>query len=248
MKKLILLFFLFIVNLYSMTLESSYKITFGLLGTLGNANTILSKSDKSYYIRMEAYTVGLAKTLSNNRKEVYESRGKIVNGILLPSEYKKTRINNSYTKTKKFTFDHNNKKVYLEKNHYEFETNSSTNSKETYKFYAQNDILTLYFNILELIQNKSDNKMVFYAIGGKEENGRIDVEKLQGEKKQKVLNFLEVSKSETVLKVTINQKIFSSKNGELFLSIDKDNLCSLAVLKDVILFGDIKGSRITSMN
>lgn len=248
MDRVLVLLFLFYFNLFAETLQSSYKVSFGVFGTLGNATTIFKKYDDSYYIRMEADTVGLAKVLSNNRKEVYESRGKIVDGVLQPTEYKKIRINNKYTKIKKFTFDHSNKKVYLEKNHYEFKTNKTDYSKEIYQFYANNDILTLYFNILELIKIHTTDAMIFHAIGGKKENGRVDVIKLHGEEQVKSADFLGVSESETILKVIINQKIFSSSKGELLLSIGDDNLCSIAVLKDVILFGDIKGTKTQSMN
>ena len=238
---------LFTFSLMGTTLQSRYKITFGLFGTLGYATTTLNKIDETYYIRMEVKSVGLAKVLSGNRKEIYESRGKVVKGILVPELYKKTKSNNRYTKIKKFTFDHNNSQVLLEKNSYNVSTKKSENSKETYKFYAKNDILTLYFNILELIKTSDSTQMVFHAIGGKKENGRIDIQKLQGEQKEKIEKLLGVD-SESILKVTINQKIFSSKNGELFISISTDNLCSHALLKDVILFGDIKGSKIPLKN
>lgn len=247
MKILITLLLLFYSNLYADSYKSKYEITFGIFGTLGYATTVLNKTDQTYYIKMEANSVGLAKVLSNNRNEIYESGGKVIDGVLVPRFYKKTKTNNRYIKIKHFTFDHKNKKVYLEKNEYNYSTKESTNSKEEYKFYANNDILTLYFNILELIKISESNHMVFHAIGGKKENGRIDVEKLQEKEKLKTQELLE-TKSDTLLKVTINQKIFSSKKGELFISIGDDNLCSIALLKDVILFGDIKGIKLSSMN
>ena len=44
-----------------------------------------------------------------------------------------------------------------------------------------------------------------------------------------------------ILVVIINQKIFSSKRGELYINLDDDGICTSAVLKDVIFFGDIRG-------
>ncbi len=41
--------------------------------------------------------------------------------------------------------------------------------------------------------------------------------------------------------VYINQKIFSSDRGELWIAFNDKNECETAALKDVILFGDIKG-------
>ncbi len=121
---------LFSSSIFGKTVQATYNISFGFFGKLGNATTILNKTDDSYYIRMEARTVGLAKALSGNRVELYESKGKVLNGILVPYEYKKTKSNNSYIKVKKFIFDHINKKVILEKNEYYKDGKKFTNSKE----------------------------------------------------------------------------------------------------------------------
>jgi len=45
--------------------------------------------------------------------------------------------------------------------------------------------------------------------------------------------------------VFINQKIFASKRGELYLDLNDDGICTKAVLKDVIFFGDIRGKLIS---
>lgn len=239
--RIIFLSLISVLSLFGITQKSSYDIKFDIVGTLGNVQMTFVKDHNSYYIRMDAKTVGFAKVLSNGREEIYESKGRIINGILIPKEYKKTKINNKYKKVKKFTFDHTNKKVFLENNNYSKSTNKSNNSKEPYKFYAKNDILSLYFNILELIKTSNKDKMFFNAIGGKKDNGRIDIEKLTGEKRDSALEYLDARNDLIVLKVTINQKIFSSEKGELLIAIDQKNMCTIAVLKDVILFGDIKG-------
>ena len=41
--------------------------------------------------------------------------------------------------------------------------------------------------------------------------------------------------------VTIYQKIFASKEGKLYIVLNSEGIAKKAVLKDVIMFGDIVG-------
>jgi hypothetical protein len=44
--------------------------------------------------------------------------------------------------------------------------------------------------------------------------------------------------------VIIHQKIFASNRGELMLAIGKDGIVEKAVLKDLVMFGDLVAKRI----
>ena len=46
------------------------------------------------------------------------------------------------------------------------------------------------------------------------------------------------------LTAIIHQKIFSSSKGELILSIDEAGITQKAMLKDVMMFGDILAERV----
>ena len=50
-----------------------------------------------------------------------------------------------------------------------------------------------------------------------------------------------LGKDDELLLVTLNQKIFASKNGEFMINIDKNYVCDRLVLKDVLLYGDLYG-------
>ena len=45
------------------------------------------------------------------------------------------------------------------------------------------------------------------------------------------------------VKVVLNEPIFSSSKGELLIYLDSDGLAVKAVLEDVLLFGDIVGTK-----
>ena len=46
--------------------------------------------------------------------------------------------------------------------------------------------------------------------------------------------------------VLLNKRIFASKNGEMYIDLNDDGICTNAVLKDVLMFGDIRG-KMTSL-
>ncbi len=46
------------------------------------------------------------------------------------------------------------------------------------------------------------------------------------------------------MKVVVNDDIFASDKGELLINLRDDGLCTQAILKDVLFFGDIRGEMI----
>ncbi len=241
MKKILVI--ILPIYLFSVELQNNYEISFGIFGTLGKAKTYINRDEKRYNIIVEAYADGFAKYLSNYRKETYESKGIVKDNLLYPIEYKKIKSTYSYTKVKKYIFDHENQKVIIEKDDFYKDTNETISSKEEYKYYAQNDILSLYFNIINLIKDETKEHLIFNAIGAKEDNGRVDIIKPNSEDIEEIKNLMEIY-TDNFLRVKINQKIFSSSDGEMIINIDKDNNCNKVILKDVLLFGDIIAEKI----
>ena len=210
---------------------------------MGQAHTSLNKNTDHYEIKVEAFTQGFAKFLSNNRQEVYESKGKVIGDILYPLEFKKVKSTNRYHKTKKYIFDHKNKKVFLYKNDFNKDTNETSSSEEEFGYYAKNDILSLYFNLINIIKYEDKSHMVFYAVGAKENDGKVDIIKPDSDDLIQIKELMELDK-DLFLQVRINQNIFSSSDGEMIINIGNDNICNKAILKDVLLFGDITAVKV----
>lgn len=236
MKKIVLLLVVLSQILSAKVLTASYAVSFGIFQTMGVADARFEiKEDQTYTIHIEAKTTGIAKVLSGNRVEIYESRGRVKNGKLIPDTYSKVRQTNSKKVTKIYTFDHNDKVVWKET------IEGNERNKEQYDFYANEDILTLFFNIGTYTQSRQDR--VFYAIGGNGKDGRIDVVYPKSKVLQEMKKELEMEDGD-FLKVILNDRIFSSANGELLINLGSDGLCDKAVLEDVLLFGDIVGVRV----
>ena len=82
-------------------------------------------------------------------------------------------------------------------------------------------------------------------MGAKEDDGRVDIEKPEGAELEKMKEFMKMD-IDSFLKVSINQNIFSSEKGEMLINVDKNNICNKAVLKDVLLFGDIVATKVNN--
>ncbi len=239
MKRLIFLLFLLLGTAFSESMYATYKIEYGIFGKMGVSDAYLSKKDGRYEIKMVAKATGLAKVLSGGRVEIYGSRGKIVDGRLVPDRFTKDIKRSNKRRIKVYTFDHEAKKVvFHEKNFRDDKLKDEKN--ETLPYYADNDILSLYFNVAAII-GSCDNPFAkdLKAVGAEKKTGRVRVETITGEDAKKLGKSL--GEEPCYLKVTIFQKLFGSKGGELYLSMDENFVVQKALLKDVIMFGDIRG-------
>ena len=226
---------------FAENISVKYAVKFGIFGEIGVANATLVKDEakKTYEITLDAKTTGLTNSISGNRREYFHSKGKIVGNTLVPDIYTHEVNRNKKGKErisrKIFTFDHANLAVNLKRESgYKGEKMDISNEKLGY--YAQNDLLSLFFNFSKL--QHSSNKFYTTAVGAKNENGRIDIIIPQDRQKTAVQNELESEFDPYI--VFINQKIFSSARGELYLSLNERGYANKAILKNVLLFGDIR--------
>jgi len=224
-------------------LNVKYKVSFGVLGQMGIADARLETKGDKYTIDIKMKATGLAKTLSKNRKERHISKGHVVNGMYISDSYKVVKSYGKKHIEKLYTIDHKKKKVkkeYLSKKNGKIKKEEHT----VLDFYSKNDLLTLYFNLSKLIQNKGKAGMyTLTAVGAERQKGTVKVyipkdKELKGYKK--ILG----EGDYWYMTAIIYQKIFSSNKGELMLAVGKDGVSQKAVLKDLIMFGDLVAERI----
>lgn len=238
--------FLFVSFAFCQDISVKYVVKFGIFGEIGMAEARLKTDEinKTYEIILEAKTTGLTNSLSGNRREYFNSKGRIVNSFLIPNIYvhevNRNKKNKEKIERKTFTFNHDNKIINLKKEKgFKNETLEIT-TDENLDFYTQNDLLSLFFNFSKL--NKVGNKFYTTAVGAKNENGRIDIIIPQDNEKIAIQEELQSQFDPYI--VYINQKIFSSSRGELYLSLNEKGYANKAILKDVLFFGDIVGELI----
>lgn len=225
------------------TVEVAYRVSFGILGEIGIAKAHIERDQERYRIQIEGISTGFARTLSRNRQEKQISEGHIVKGVLLPDRYIVLRTFANKIIRKSYTINHLDKSVVrlVEKRE---NGRLVFKEKKRLNFYAPNDLLTLYFNLAELIPDKERGASYrFRALGAEKQGG--DVEVVVADRERRALYAKELgSGGYWYLTAIIHQKIFSSSRGELMLSVDDKGITQKAILKDVLLFGDIRAVRI----
>ena len=246
MKKslfILVLVFIFISQIQAKVLDVSYEVSFGMFGKLGITDARLETKGDRYTIDIKMKAKGLAKTLSKNRKERHVSKGYIVNGMYISDSYKVVKSYGEKHIEKHYIIDHKSKKVKKEY----LRTRSGKIEKDEHTvldFYSENDLLTLYFNLPKMIQGRSKaGTYEFGAVGAERQEGTVRVII----PKESDINGYKKTLGEGdywYLTAIIYQKIFASNKGELMLAVGKEGVAQKAVLKDLIMFGDLVAERI----
>jgi hypothetical protein len=207
-------------------LIAAYEAKYGIFGTLANAKGIFEKNATNYKIETTVKTTGLAASLTKNMSQKYVSMGIIKNNLLIPLKYI-TNIKRGDKEYKMiYHFDHKNKKILKEKY-----LNNQLIQKKIFRYYAPYDILSLYFNLPQLL--KQNKTYTFYALGARKEDGRVDVNFC----KTNVFN-----EKGVCIKGNLYNKVFAGDKGILYLLINENNwITTQGIVKNVLKIGNLKG-------
>ena len=240
---LILLPLLFITDILDAeTIEVKYKVEFGIFGEIGVAKAKLTRDDSSYVIDIDLASTGLAKTLSRGQKERHISKGHIENGVMVSDLYQIIKHYGSKMTDIVYEIDHEKKEVVKKTKKWKGEKLYKDKTK-IMENYAKDDLLTLYFNLNSYIRNRTLSKDYrFEAVGAEKQDGFVDIHIPNDYELAEYKELLGVD-GDWYARAIIHQKIFSSDKGELLLSVGKDGITQKAVLKDLILFGDVRAFR-----
>ncbi len=242
MRILIILFFMFI-NIEAKTIEVNYKVEFGIMGEIGVAHAKLTKNSTIYEIDIKLETMGMTKVLSGDRREEHISKGHIENGLLVSDMYQIIKSHGSKASNRIYTIDHKLKKVIRKDKKWKRGKLYKDKTK-VMKYYSKDDLLTLYFNLNKYIEDKNVSEDYhFSAVGAEIQKGFVDIHIPKPSEMEEYRELLG-DDGAWYARAIVHQKIFSSSKGELFLSIGDDGIAKKAVLKDLILFGDIRAFRI----
>jgi hypothetical protein len=227
---------------YAETIQANYDVSYGIFGKIGTAKALLKKEAKTYSIDIKLEATGLAKMLSRGRMEQHISKGHIRNGIMVSDMYQLIKSHGDVVINKEYKIDHKRKKITKK---YTKHKNGKliTNKTSFLDFYAEDDLLTLYFNLDSIIKEKQKpHTYQFKAVGAERQKGKVTV---IIPKRNKMKRYVDALGDDSAWYATaiIHQKIFSSKEGRLMLGVAKDGITNKAVLKDVIFFGDIRAVR-----
>jgi len=246
MQKVLILFVIIFgfSALQAEEVKADYKVEFGIIGEIGICNATLTKDKERYEISVKLKATGIAKILSGGRSEHHISKGHIKEDVLVADYYQVTKSHGSKMTTKLYTIDH--KKKSVNKAYKRWKNGKVTVDKnETLDYYASDDLLSLYFNLHKKISDKKIPKSyTFNAVGAEKRKGKVMVVIPNNKEAETYEDSLGKSEDSWFAGAIIYQDIFSSEKGELLLRIGNDGITQKAVLKDLILFGDIRAKRI----
>jgi len=113
---------------------------------------------------------------------------------------------------------------------------------EKLKFYAKDDLLTLYFNLGTAVKTKG-KKYLFKAVGLEKQNGEVQITVPDDKQVADYKKDLGQG-ADLYAKALIHQKNFRKKKGDILLAVAKDGFITKSVIKDILFYGDAKLIRV----
>lgn len=257
---LILLFAFAVPGLMGVTLTGKYIVSFSVFGKIGEADVSMEEMGGRYHIHVDGYLTGMAAALGAHRHETHDSYGTVHEGVYLPDRYVKDRRSDTRDETTVYTFDHKAKTVTKERTKRYVRNGSrfdpaqmkivdvSEDVKEhavqAVPYYAPNDLLSLFFNVKNFLKEiPRGGQSVQHSVGATNKKGEVLITNPNGEKRRALARLMP-DNDDRLITVVVDEDIFESEKGELYLNLDDNYLAIEAMLKDVLLFGDIRAKRI----
>jgi len=246
--------------LWGNTITATYEISFSVFGTIGMAEVSMARDATRYRVHVDAYLVGMAASIGGNRRETHDSYGSVTPSGFLPERYEKHRSSDTRDDTTLYRFDHEAHRVLKirDKTHISthaiFDPRSMSivdvpetvreHSESELPYYAPDDLLSLFFNIRHLLDAiPKGGESIRHSVGAANAEGIVRITNPDGAKRREIAELMPENEDRLVT-VVVDQDIFESDKGELYLNLDSDYLVIEAMLKDVLLFGDIRAKRV----
>ena len=232
--------------LHAHRIDVTYDISYWFLDHIASTTLHFESDQGRYHIAAKAQLHGIAAAMARHHTEEHNSSGSINSSRkLIPQRYTVVRSLDGYRREQEYHFDYRRHRILLHQHEtwikYEkrFDPTSMhfVNTDKSHqrsfarqlRFWAGDDLLSLYFNARNrLMAMQPGETLFFHAVGSR--NGIVKVQRTTEPHRYIVF---------------INQDIFRSKEGKLFITLDKNYFVKEAVLKDVFLFGDLTVKRMS---
>ena len=218
-----------------------YVGTFGIFGKVGMIKNTLTQDQKTYKIETTVIVEGLAKVLMRNPTEHYVSKGHMENGLMVPDSYTMVSTKSDKKVSKEYKIDHKNKSVT--KRYRKWKNGKLTqDTTKKLKFYAKDDLLTLYFNLGTAVKKKGKTYL-FHAVGLEKQDGKVYITAPNDQELAHYVKDLGIG-LKLYAKALIHQKNFRKKKGDILLGVGEDGFIDKAVIKDILFYGDAELKRV----
>lgn len=220
--------------------EVRYGVSFWFFGQIGVTTLHLQRNATDYKIEAHARLQGIAAAIAHHHTEYHVSEGQIgADGRLIPRQYRVYKTLDHYRNHRSYRFDYRLKRItqafMQERNvtshHFDPRRLGMTKQQETQhktwqrieSFWAEDDLLTLYFNGRSALRGlRLAQTVSLHAVGARHGDVRV----------RRTGRF--------TFDVLLDQEIFKTKDGKLFVQSDENFYVEKAIIKDVVLFGDLE--------
>ena len=223
-----------------------YALTYGsLIHILSLHTTIIIDEKNNYTIRVKAVPKGVVKLLVG-REEIYKSEGIYdpQEQLFRPKVYTKEAIYTKKKNVKKAFFYENNKSISGLKTSYKKSGGKwqmVSQRAKAYKEWMDNDIVSMLYNLGTYAKRiPADEALEMKALDANKKGGFVSLFSPTPKTAKEVAKNLDLS-DQTLIHLNINQPIYKTKKGKFVLALsNEDHYFEHGILKNVLLFGDVK--------
>jgi hypothetical protein len=239
MKKILLVWSLLFISVQA---KQVYEIKASWIGKVGEATFSSRSSSKKYTIDGYIKATGIAKSMSGGLKEHHHSSGSVRNGQYYADIYTIDKTSKGKRYYKKYIFDYRHKKITKISKKWKGKK-LLYDKKQVLNYFAHNDALTLYHNIIHFKKSNSAGSYTIRAAGAEYEGGKLTFFLPKGKQKDRTLNALELTRGD-ILRLYLSKGFFAGKKGSLVFGIDKDGVTQKATLNNVKLLGTLTAYKV----
>ena len=245
MLKLFLALLFSCATLSAQTIYATYHVEYGIIGKVADVNVTYSNDGREYRIDAFVSAYGyLANLMTHHLREHHISIGRVKKGMLYTDRYEMHKQYGAYRST---TIYRNNYKRAVLVRSYRRDKKGKKEFFSTVRlpYFSHHDLLTFFLNLPKVTREmKPGACRRFKVTGADRKRGRVDFclpSPSQEKRYEKLLGITQTKHpSLTFAKVIMHRKLYSSRQGELEIAIDRQGVVHKAVLEDVLFFGDVR--------
>ena len=217
----------------------SFKVTGGLLGKLGDITVSKIQDAHRYRIDAQAITRGVAARLTGDRKEYYRSEGVVQKGKLKVRTFQMRRLTKKKKQIYTYRVDPVKKRVIKRKERWKKGKKTKDYTK-TLPYFSENDLATLYTNMVPLIlKAPPGSRWSLKAVGAEKVKGTVQILKPEAKEAQRLRKKLGVGKKYTIVVLSSREKILGKRNRKLIMAIDPEGVLYRAYAVALPVVGEI---------
>ena len=223
--------------------QITYIAKASLIGEIGRVFVSEKKDKKHYQIDVEIKATGLAKSMSGNLVEHHTSIGFIKDGEYYAQKYRIQKQSKNKRYFKEYTFDYKRKKITKVSKKWKAGKLSYAR-KKILKYFSQNDLLTLYHNILHFKAGGKQGQYTIKSAGAEQGDSKLRFTLYTQKKSQEMLHDIGMSQRGDALNLFMKRGFFSGGKGSLTFFMDSNEVTQKAILKSVKILGTVTAKRV----